>query len=164
MEGKTRPQYREFLKEWSDKNKITSFFGSDKSEFLQDWNNVKNAESRKSKTFDESTIKDAIDEYIKERDRFFKLDEVRKKTKTGKLTKVEKKDREERLTRLRLQLDDTIKEPFYRDAEQRFSEKYGGLPLTNGDKSGFSEKKIDSMLSDDVSKLMEEYNVPPLPK
>lgn len=41
MEAKTRPKYNEFLKEWSEKNKITSFFGSDKAEFLQDWNNVK---------------------------------------------------------------------------------------------------------------------------
>jgi hypothetical protein len=41
MEAKTRPKYNEFLKEWSEKNKITSFFGSDKKEFLQDWNNVK---------------------------------------------------------------------------------------------------------------------------
>jgi len=41
MEVKTRPKYNEFLKEWSAKNKITSFFGSDKPEFLQAWNNVK---------------------------------------------------------------------------------------------------------------------------
>jgi alkylated DNA repair dioxygenase AlkB len=41
MEAKTRPKYNEFLKEWSQKNKITSFFGSDKPEFLQAWNNVK---------------------------------------------------------------------------------------------------------------------------
>ena len=43
MEAKTRPKYNEFLKEWSQKNKITSFFGSDKAEFLQQWNNVKTA-------------------------------------------------------------------------------------------------------------------------
>jgi alkylated DNA repair dioxygenase AlkB len=41
MESKTRPKYNQFLKEWSQKNKITSFFGSDKPEFLQAWNNVK---------------------------------------------------------------------------------------------------------------------------
>lgn len=47
MEAKTRPQYYEFLKEWSAKNKITSFFGSDKPEFLQAWNNVKNGGQKK---------------------------------------------------------------------------------------------------------------------
>jgi alkylated DNA repair dioxygenase AlkB len=47
MEAKTRPKYNEFLKEWSQKNKITSFFGSDKPEFLQAWNNVKTASSKK---------------------------------------------------------------------------------------------------------------------
>jgi hypothetical protein len=38
-----RPKYREFLKEWTASRKITSFFGSDKPEFLADWNNVKTA-------------------------------------------------------------------------------------------------------------------------
>jgi hypothetical protein len=47
MEVKTRPKYNEFLKEWSQKNKITSFFGSDKPEFLQAWNNVKTAGVKK---------------------------------------------------------------------------------------------------------------------
>ena len=46
MESKTRPKYNEFLKEWSAKNKITSFFGSDKPEFLQAWNNVKSGGSK----------------------------------------------------------------------------------------------------------------------
>jgi alkylated DNA repair dioxygenase AlkB len=46
MESKTRPKYNEFLKEWSSKNKITSFFGSDKPEFLQAWNNVKSGGSK----------------------------------------------------------------------------------------------------------------------
>ena len=41
MEAKTRPKYNEFLKEWSNKHKITSFFGSDKPEFLRAWNKVK---------------------------------------------------------------------------------------------------------------------------
>lgn len=47
MEAKTRPKYNEFLKEWSAKNKITSFFGSDKPEFLQAWNNVKTGGDKK---------------------------------------------------------------------------------------------------------------------
>jgi hypothetical protein len=48
MEAQTRPKYNEYLKEWSEKHKITSFFGSDKKEFLQDWNNVKTAGSKKA--------------------------------------------------------------------------------------------------------------------
>jgi hypothetical protein len=48
MEVKTRPKYNEFLKEWSQKNKITSFFGSDKPEFLQAWNNVKTGGVKKA--------------------------------------------------------------------------------------------------------------------
>lgn len=47
MEAKTRPKYNEFLKEWSQKNKITSFFGSDKPEFLQAWSNVKTGGDKK---------------------------------------------------------------------------------------------------------------------
>lgn len=47
MEAKTRPKYNDFLKEWSAKNKITSFFGSDKPEFLQAWNNVKTGGDKK---------------------------------------------------------------------------------------------------------------------
>lgn len=47
MEAKTRPKYNEFMKEWSAKNKITSFFGSDKPEFLQAWNNVKTGGDKK---------------------------------------------------------------------------------------------------------------------
>lgn len=41
MEAQTRPRYNEFLKQWSKDNSITSFFGSDKSDFLKDWSNVK---------------------------------------------------------------------------------------------------------------------------
>ena len=37
----TKPKYNEFLKSWSTENKITSFFGSDKPEFLKDWNQAK---------------------------------------------------------------------------------------------------------------------------
>jgi hypothetical protein len=37
----TKPKYNEFLKSWSSENKITSFFGSDKPEFLKDWNQAK---------------------------------------------------------------------------------------------------------------------------
>lgn len=48
MEAKTRPKYNEFLKEWSEKHKITSFFGSDKTDFLQDWNNVKTGGAKKA--------------------------------------------------------------------------------------------------------------------
>jgi hypothetical protein len=31
------PNYNEFLKKWSGERKITSFFGSDKPDFLKDW-------------------------------------------------------------------------------------------------------------------------------
>jgi hypothetical protein len=31
------PTYPEFLKKWSSVNNITSFFGSDKPDFLRDW-------------------------------------------------------------------------------------------------------------------------------
>jgi len=41
MEAQTRPKYNEFLKQWSHNNHVTSFFGSDKSDFLKDWNAVK---------------------------------------------------------------------------------------------------------------------------
>jgi hypothetical protein len=41
MEAKTRPRYNEFLKQWSKDHNITSFFGSDKADFLKDWSNVK---------------------------------------------------------------------------------------------------------------------------
>jgi hypothetical protein len=41
MEAQTRPKYNEFLKQWSKDNGITSFFGSDKADFLKDWSNVK---------------------------------------------------------------------------------------------------------------------------
>lgn len=41
MEAQTRPRYNEFLKQWSKDNGITSFFGSDKADFLKDWSNVK---------------------------------------------------------------------------------------------------------------------------
>jgi len=41
MEAQTRPKYNEFLKQWSHNNHMTSFFGSDKADFLKDWNAVK---------------------------------------------------------------------------------------------------------------------------
>ena len=41
MVAKTRPKYNEFLKEFSNEHKITSFFGSDKPAFLRAWNKVK---------------------------------------------------------------------------------------------------------------------------
>lgn len=33
--------YNEFLKKWSRVNQITSFFGSDKPDFIRDWNLAK---------------------------------------------------------------------------------------------------------------------------
>ena len=41
MEAQTRPKYNEFLKQWSHNNHMTSFFGSDKADFLKDWNAAK---------------------------------------------------------------------------------------------------------------------------
>ena len=71
MEAKTRPKYNEFLKEWSQKNKITSFFGSDKPEFLQAWNNVKSGVDKKVEPTVAAPIieDDDIDEDFDEQDR-----------------------------------------------------------------------------------------------
>lgn len=41
MESQTRPKYNEFLKQWSKDHNMSSFFGSDKADFLRDWSNVK---------------------------------------------------------------------------------------------------------------------------
>lgn len=41
MESQTRPKYIEFFKQWSKDHHISSFFGSDKADFLKDWSNVK---------------------------------------------------------------------------------------------------------------------------
>ena len=41
MESQTRPKYNEFLKQWSKDHHMSSFFGSDKADFLKDWSNVK---------------------------------------------------------------------------------------------------------------------------
>lgn len=60
MEAKTRPKYNEFLKEWSEKNKITSFFGSDKAEFLQDWNNVKTGGAKKAEPVVAAPVVEAV--------------------------------------------------------------------------------------------------------
>jgi len=65
MEAKTRPKYNEFLKEWSQKNKITSFFGSDKPEFLQDWNNVKSGGEKKVKPAVEAVAEPVVEEPVK---------------------------------------------------------------------------------------------------
>jgi hypothetical protein len=66
MEAKTRPKYNEFLKEWSEKNKITSFFGSDKAEFLQDWNNVKTGGAKKAEPVVEAVAMPAVDPELEE--------------------------------------------------------------------------------------------------
>lgn len=42
-----KPNYNNFLKTWSTENKITSFFGSDKPDFLKAWANVKNEAVKK---------------------------------------------------------------------------------------------------------------------
>jgi len=69
MEAETRPNYHKFLKEWSSKNKITSFFGSDKPDFLQAWNNVKNGGEEKVEpvvaisTIDDDDDDELDDEY-----------------------------------------------------------------------------------------------------
>lgn len=66
MEAKTRPKYNEFLKEWSEKNKITSFFGSDKAEFLQDWNNVKTGGgAKKAEPVAVAVVEPVVEEAVK---------------------------------------------------------------------------------------------------
>jgi hypothetical protein len=42
-----KPNYNNFLKTWSTENKITSFFGSDKPDFLKAWGDVKNQAVKK---------------------------------------------------------------------------------------------------------------------
>lgn len=73
MEAKTRPKYNEFLKEWSAKNKITSFFGSDKPEFLQAWNNVKTGGDKKvvpavAAPKPEPVVEPVVEEPVKRKD------------------------------------------------------------------------------------------------
>lgn len=42
-----KPNYNNFLKTWSTENKITSFFGSDKPDFLKAWSDIKNEAVKK---------------------------------------------------------------------------------------------------------------------
>ena len=42
-------KYHEFLKSWGKQNNVTSFFGSDKPDFLADWNAAKMGKSIKPK-------------------------------------------------------------------------------------------------------------------
>lgn len=53
----TTPKYNEFLKKWSSEKNITSFFGSDKPDFLKAWNSAKTKQPTPVKPSGEGAFK-----------------------------------------------------------------------------------------------------------
>lgn len=81
----TKPKYNEFLKSWSSENKITSFFGSDKPEFLKDWNQAKMGKVEPAvkpvvEPVFEPEQKAKVDDTIFSNGRFFKVVKLTPKT------------------------------------------------------------------------------------
>jgi hypothetical protein len=174
-------KYPNFLKKWSTERGITSFFGSDKRAFLEDWKRTKTAIIEPRPKIAEpvkevkptgaaalkvltnpdllkqigsftnpmpNRLKEGYDEYIRFRNIY-----LQNPKKGGK------KKLEQFKVLVKTHLNDNIIEPLYRDAEKLFENKYGGLPLTNGDKSGLSEKEIDGKLAATVLALMKKYGI-----
>jgi hypothetical protein len=53
-------KYQNFVKKWSNDRDITSFFGSDKREFLKDWERIKSAKIREEEKFGEEMGREDI--------------------------------------------------------------------------------------------------------
>jgi len=67
-------KYQNFVKKWSNERNITSFFGSDKRKFLEDWERIKNANI---------TSKDEIDDEGKQKKTGYKLYSIKYKGSKG---------------------------------------------------------------------------------
>jgi len=182
-------EYRKFLKDWTSERGITSFLGSEKPEFQQDWKEekkggvrfgerIKAGAEREAMSGEDINragepfkkpkppdLNDEIEQYNEILRRYKKRVEDYENPPKQRQTARVKKEVEEEKDRLllmrgnvRLSFDD-ITEPLYRYLEKLWVLKYGGKPLTNGDKSNLSERKIDKIFEKQMNDLLKQYGV-----
>lgn len=109
-----KPNYNNFLKTWSTENKITSFFGSDKPDFLKAWSDIKNEAVKKKEVVmkpkeEEINYYKKVENMTKE-ERSKLLSELRKATeRTVEIRRLKSKKAELE----REELDKIILSPLY---------------------------------------------------
>ena len=82
-------QYHRFLKDWTSERNITSFLGSDKSEFQKDWKEEKKAKTRfgeKIETQPMEIAEPTVSEKVTKKG--YKLYRIQYKGEKGRLTEV----------------------------------------------------------------------------